>query len=331
MGDNMKKILTGLQPTGALTLGNYIGSIKQMVKYQNDYESFIFIADMHSITMPQDPVYLAKNIKSLLAIYLACGIDKNKNTIFLQSDNIYHANASWIFECLVPYGELSRMTQFKDKKEKNANFSAGLLTYPVLMAADILLYDTDFVPTGQDQKQHVELARNIAERINKKYNKNIFKLPEPLINKNGAKIMDLVDPTKKMSKSSLNPKGVIYLLDDEKEIRKKIMSATTDSESKIKYDVINKPGISNLITIYSSLSDLSIEQVEKKFEDSNYGEFKSNLADLLINTLLPIQKKYYEFLNSKELDNILENGAKKTLEIAKEKYLELKNIVGLHR
>ena len=218
----MKKILTGLQPTGALTLGNYIGAIRQMIKYQDMYDSYIFVADMHAITVPQDPKKLKQNIKSLLAIYLASGIDPNKNTIFLQSDNVYHANISWMLECLTPYGELSRMTQFKDKSRKNGNFSAGLLTYPVLMASDILIYDTDLVPTGQDQKQHVELARNIAERVNKKYNKEIFKMPNPLIPTDGAKIMDLVDPTKKMSKSEENPKGVIYLLDEEKVIRKKI-------------------------------------------------------------------------------------------------------------
>ena len=239
----MKRLLTGLQPSGVLTLGNYIGSIRQVVGYQDNYDSFIFIADMHSITVPQDPKDLSKKIKSLLALYLACGVDPNKNTIFLQSDNVYHANTSWILECLTPYGELSRMTQFKDKKQKNSNFSAGLLTYPVLMAADILLYDTDVVPVGQDQKQHVEITRNIAERVNKKYNKEIFKMPEPLIAKSGAKIMDLVDPTKKMSKSSDNPKGVIYMTDDENQIRKKIMGATTDYVSLIEAYIKNNEGI----------------------------------------------------------------------------------------
>ena len=325
----MEKILTGLQPTGCITLGNYIGAIKQMIKYQEMYDSYIFIADMHAITVPQDPKELSKNIRSLLAIYLACGIDKDKNTIFLQSENVYHANVSWILECLTPYGELSRMTQFKDKSRKNGNFSAGLLTYPVLMASDILIYDTDFVPTGQDQKQHVELARNIAERINKKYNKEIFKMPNPLINKGGAKIMDLVDPTKKMSKSADNPKGIIYLLDEEKAIRKKIMSATTDSEMSIKYDVENKPGISNLISIYSCLTDLSINEIEEKYKDSNYGTFKKDVADIVVSTLLPIQNKYYELLNSKELDKILNDGMVKTTDIAKKKYEELKQLVGL--
>lgn len=326
----MKRILTGLQPSGSITLGNYIGAIKQMVKYQDEYDSFIFIADMHAITVPQDPTSLSNNIKSLVAIYLACGINPDKNTIFIQSENLYHANTSWILECLTPYGELARMTQFKDKSQKSQNFSAGLLTYPILMASDILLYDVDYVPTGQDQKQHVELARNIAQRVNNKYG-NIFKIPEPLIPDEGAKIMDLVDPTKKMSKSSENPKGIIYLLDDDKTIRKKIMSATTDSEMKIRFDQDNKPGISNLINIYTSLSGMSIKEVEDKYCDMNYGTFKKDLAELIVNTLTPIQKRYNELINSKELDQILDNGRDKTLEIAKQKYCELKLKIGLHR
>ena len=327
----MKRVLTGLQPSGALTIGNYIGSIKQMVEYQEKYDSFIFIADMHAITVPQDPITLTNNIRSLVAIYLACGINPDKNTIFIQSENIYHANASWILECLTPYGELTRMTQFKDKSNKNANFNAGLLTYPVLMASDILLYDIDYVPTGQDQKQHVELARNIADRVNKKYKQDIFKLPEPLIPKNGAKIMDLVDPSKKMSKSADNPKGVIYLLDKEEDIRKKIMSATTDSEMNVLYDLENKPGISNLITLYSVLANKNIKEVENEFKDVNYGTFKAAVADVVINTLRPIQKKYYEIINSMELDKILDEGKEKSSKIAKEKYILLKNAVGLRR
>lgn len=332
MIDNKKqRILTGLQPTGAITLGNYIGAISQMVKYQELYDSFIFVADLHAITVHQDPKELSKNIKSLIALYLACGIDPRKNTIFIQSENLYHANTSWILECLTPYGELGRMTQFKDKSRNNQNFSSGLLTYPVLMASDILLYDTDYVPTGQDQKQHVELARNIAERVNNKYKSKIFKIPEPLIPSVGAKIMDLVDPTKKMSKSSPNPKGVIYLLDDEKTIRKKIMSATTDSDMKIIFDLENKPGISNLINIYTSLSRMSTEQVVEKYDGINYGTFKKDVADLVVNTILPIQARYNELLNSDELEQILDYGKDKTSEIAKQKYSLLKKSVGLHR
>lgn len=326
----MKKMLTGLQPTGVITLGNYIGAIKQMVEMQGEYDSYLFIADMHAITIPQDSTELSNNIRSLLALYIACGIDPSKHTIFLQSENVYHANVSWMLECNTYYGELSRMTQFKDKSKKNANFSAGLLTYPVLMAADILIYDVDYVPVGGDQKQHVEIARDIAIRFNKKYG-DTFKIPEPMITKLGTKIMDLQDPTSKMSKSNENQKGVIRLLDDPKVIRKKIMSATTDSESSIHFDMENKPGISNLINIYSSMTGLSIEEVEKKYKDSNYGTFKSELSDIVVDELTKIQNKYYEILNSDMLDKILDDGKKKTSEIAKKKYEIMKEKIGLHR
>ncbi len=326
----MEKILTGLQPTGVITLGNYIGAIKQMIKYQDMYESYIFIADMHSITIPQDPIELSKNIKSLLALYLACGIDPKKNKIFLQSENEYHANISWLLECNTYYGELSRMTQFKDKSKKNANFTSGLLTYPVLMAADILAYDVDYVAVGVDQKQHVELARDIAERFNKKFG-DTFKMPNPLMTKEGTKIMDLVDPTKKMSKSSENQKGVIRLLDDPEIIRKKIMGATTDSDMKICFDVENKPGISNLINIYASLTGKTIKEVEEIFKDKKYGELKSCVADVVIQELSVIQKRYYEIINSGELNKILDDGINFTRNISKNKFELMKNKMGLHR
>lgn len=326
----MKRILTGLQPTGVITLGNYIGAIKQMTKLQEEYDSIIFIADMHAITVHQDKEELPSKIKSLVALYLACGIDPNKNTIFIQSDNIYHANISWLLECNTYYGELSRMTQFKDKSMKNQNFTSGLLTYPVLMAADILTYDADYVPVGIDQKQHVELARDIATRFNKKYD-DTFKIPEPLINNIGTKIMDLQEPTKKMSKSNENQKGVIRLLDDEKTIRKKIMSATTDSDMSVTYDIENKPGISNLINIYASLSNLTIKEVEAKFVGYNYGNFKKEVADLVVTELTKIQEKYNQIINSNELDKILDEGKEKTSKIAFEKYELMKKKIGLGR
>ncbi len=324
----MKRILTGLQPTGEITLGNYIGAIRQVTKYQEEYDSYIFIADLHAITIPKEPEELRNNIKKLLNLYLACGIDPKKNKIFIQSDNEYHCNISWMLECNTYYGELSRMTQFKDKSRKNQSFTSGLLTYPVLMAADILAYDVDYVPVGIDQKQHVELARDLADRFNKKYG-DTFKLPEPLITKEGTKIMDLQDPTKKMSKSSESKKGVIYLLDDLDIIRKKIMSATTDSDNYIKFDVEDKPGISNLINIYASLSGLNIQEVEEKFKDSNYGEFKKEVANLVVEKVSTIQDKYNELLKSNKLEEILNDGIEAVRPMAKKKYEIMKQKLGL--
>lgn len=326
----MKKVLTGLQPTGAITLGNYIGSIMQMVNYQEKYDSYIFIADLHSITVNQDPKELKNNIRSLVALYLACGIDPDKNTIFIQSENVYHTNLSWILECNTYFGELSRMTQFKDKSLKNKNFSAGLFTYPVLMASDILLYDANYIPVGIDQKQHVELARDIAIRFNNKYG-DTFTVPEPLIRKEGTKIMDLSNPLIKMSKSSESKKGVISLLDPLEVIRKKVMSATTDSEMSIKFDMENKPGISNLINIYSSLSGLDYAEIEEKFSGFNYGNFKKEVADLVVEKISIIQKKYYEYLKSDIIDKVLDNGKDKTMEIAKSKFFAVKDKIGIGR
>lgn len=326
----MKKILTGLQPTGVITLGNYVGAIKQMVKYQDDYDSYIFIADLHSITVPQEPNVLKNNIRSLVALYLACGIDANKNTIFIQSENEYHTNISWLLECNTYFGELSRMTQFKDKSSKNVNFSAGLFTYPVLMASDILAYDIDYVPVGIDQKQHVEITRDIAIRFNKKFG-DTFKVPDVMISDSGTKIMDLVTPDKKMSKSSENPKGVIRLLDDLNSVRKKIMSATTDSDCLVKYDPQNKPGISNLINICVSITGSSIQEIEEKFVGKNYGEFKKYVADVVIEEISGIQKRYEEIINSDRLDQILDENIKITREIAKNKFMDMKKKMGLYK
>ena len=326
----MKKMLTGLQPTGVITLGNYIGAIKQMVKYQNEYDSYIFIADLHSLTVAQDPEELRKNIRSLVAIYLACGIDPEKNTIFIQSENEYHTNISWLLECSTYFGEMSRMTQFKDKSSKNANFSVGLFTYPVLMASDILAYDVDYVPVGIDQKQHVEIARDIAIRFNKKYGET-FKVPDVMISDSGTKIMDLVDPLKKMSKSSENQKGVIRLLDDVNVIRKKIMSATTDSDMCVKFDIQNKPGISNLINIYSALTGKKISEIEEEFKDSNYGNFKKCVAEVVVDEVSKIQNKYNEIIDGSYLDEILDRGINVTLGVAKAKYELMKEKMGLGR
>ena len=325
-----KTLLTGLKPTGGLTLGNYIGSIKQMVDNQDKYNSYLFVADLHAITVQNDSNELHNNIRNFIALYLACGIDPNKNTIYLQSDIEYIPAISWLLECNSYYGELSRMIQFKEKSKKNDNFSVGLLTYPVLMATDILVVDSDYVPVGIDQKQHVELTRDIAIRFNKKYGET-FNIPEPIVTKVGTKIMDLVDPSKKMSKTEDNPKGVISLLDDVNVARKKIMSATTDSEMSVKYDPENKPGISNLINIYASLTGDTIEMVEEKFKEANYGTFKKSVADVVCEFLTSLQDRYNTILNSGELDKILVDGADKVREMAKKKYNDMRNKIGLYR
>ncbi len=327
----MKKVsLTGLKPTGSLTLGNYIGSIKQMVDMQDEYKNYLFIADMHAITVPVDREKLHKDIVDFITLYIACGIDPKKNVIYMQSDIEYIPSISWLLECNSYYGELSRMIQFKEKSKQHANFSVGLLTYPVLMATDILVVDADYVPVGIDQKQHVELTRDIALRFNNKYGE-VFKLPQPLGTDTGTKIMDLVDPTKKMSKTEDNPKGVIGLLDDVAVARKKIMSATTDSEMSIRFDPENKPGISNLINIYASLTDMDVASVEEKFKDSNYGNFKKCVADVVCEFLSDIQAKYNALLGSDELDKILKNGAEQVTKLSKEKFELMKKKIGLYR
>lgn len=326
----MKRMLTGLQPSGELTIGSLIGGISQSVEYQNEYESFIFVPDMHAITVPKDPKELHERIRRNVALYIACGIDPKKNTIYIQSENFYHANLAWVLECNTYMGEASRMTQYKEKSQNMKNIPVGLFTYPILMAADILLYDADYVPVGIDQKQHVELARNIAARFNNKYG-DTFKIPEPMISKTNAKIMDLQNPTKKMSKSSTNPKGIIYLLDTEEDIRKKVASATTDSDNQVKYDPENKPGISNLLTIYAYFKKISIEEAEEYFVISSYKDFKTEVADTIIEGLTPIKKRYEELINSKELDKILDEGKEKVMKIAEQKLKEVYKLVGLFR
>ena len=328
------RLISGIQPSGTITLGNYLGAIKNFVKLQDelvDTDILVFIADLHAITVSQDKQALRKNIKSLAAIYLACGLDPNKVHIFIQSEVPAHNQLGWVMECNSYIGELERMTQFKDKKVKQvAGVSAGLLTYPSLMAADILLYDANLVPVGVDQKQHLELTRNLAERFNTKYGET-FIVPEPYIAKTGAKIMSLVDPEKKMSKSDENPKSYISLLDELPVIIKKIKSAVTDSDATIKYDVDNKPGISNLLTIYSCISGLSIEELEAKYANSNYAEFKTDLANVVANEIEPIQKRYNELINSKELDEILDNGRDYANYLANRKLSKVYNKVGLGR
>ncbi len=328
--DIMKTIFSGIQPSGTLTLGNYIGALKQFVEVQNEYNCYFCIVDQHAITVPQDRLQLRKNIKSLAALYIAAGIDPEKATIFIQSEVPAHAQAGWMMQCISYIGELERMTQFKDKSAGKEAVSAGLLTYPPLMVADILLYNTDIVPVGDDQKQHLELTRDLAERFNKKYN-DIFKIPEVRIPKVGARVMSLQDPTKKMSKSDANSKAFISLLDEPKVIEKKIKSAVTDSEGIVKFDVANKPGISNLLSIYSILGGLSIEEIEQKYEGKGYGDFKADLAEVVVNALKPLQDRYYELIDSAELDEILDQGAEKANRQANKMLRKMENAMGLGR
>lgn len=326
----MKTIFSGIQPSGTVTLGNYIGAIKQFVDLQHEYNCYFCIVDQHAITVPQDRLALRKNIKSLAALYIAAGIDPSKATIFIQSEVPAHAQGGWMMQCVSYIGELERMTQFKDKSSGREAVSSGLLTYPPLMASDILLYNTDIVPVGDDQKQHLELTRDLAERFNNKYN-DIFKIPEVRIPKVGARVMSLQEPTKKMSKSDANTKGFISLLDDPKVIEKKIKSAVTDSEGIVKYDLQNKPGVSNLLSIYSILGNMSIAEIEQKYEGKGYGDFKSEMAEVVVNALKPLQDRYYELIDSQELDDILDQGAEKANKEANKMLRKMQNAMGLGR
>ncbi|PKR86758.1 tryptophan--tRNA ligase [Heyndrickxia camelliae] len=326
----MKTIFSGIQPSGTITLGNYIGALKQFVELQEEFNCYFCIVDQHAITVPQDRLQLRKNIKSLAALYLAVGIDPNKVTLFIQSEVPAHAQAGWMLQCVSYIGELERMTQFKDKSSGKEAVSAGLLTYPPLMAADILLYGTDLVPVGEDQKQHLELTRDLAERFNKKYN-DIFTIPEISIPKVGARIMSLQDPSKKMSKSDPNSKAFISLLDDAKTIEKKIKSSVTDSDGIVKYDKEKKPGISNLLSIYSILGGISISDIEEKYVGKGYGDFKADLANVVIEALTPIQEKYHALVDSEELDNILDMGAEKANATATKMLKKMENAMGLGR
>ena len=328
----MGRVFSGVQPTGNIHLGNYLGALKQFVELQDDNECIYCIVDLHAITVEQDPEELKEHILDVAALYLAIGIDPKQSIVFVQSTVPGHTELSWLLTCSSYTGELSRMTQFKDKGKGKESAPTGLFMYPVLMAADILLYDTDIVPVGIDQKQHIELTRDLCNRVNNKYGET-FVLPEGRYIKEGAKIMALDDPTKKMSKSAENELSRISLLDDEAKIKKAIMRATTDSDGTIKFDQENKPGISNLMNIYTAFSDLSIEDIEKKYEGKGYGDFKKDLVEILVNGLAPIKQKFEEIRYSDELIEILKDGANRANAIA-EKVVERtkKNMgVGLPR
>lgn len=330
----MKRLVSGIKPTGQLTLGNYIGAIKQFVALQDeleDTEFFIFIADLHAITTPQNRQELKKNIKSVAALYMACGLDPNKVNLFIQSEVQEHAQLGYVMESTAYIGEMERMTQYKDKKGKQVEgIRTSLLTYPALMAADILIYDADIVPIGDDQKQHLELTRNLAQRFNNMYG-DTFVVPEGFYPKTGARIKSLTEPNKKMDKSADNPKSYILLLDDLNQIKNKIKSAVTDSDGIIKFDLKQKPGISNLLTIYASLTNQSIKDIEKQYKDSNYQTFKADLADIVVDAIRPIQEKYKSIIDSKELDDALDKGRDAASYITRRKLSKVYKRLGLGR
>lgn len=326
-----KTILSGSTVTGDLTLGNYIGAINTWTQLQDEYDCLYFLADLHALTVHQDPEVLRNRTYSFFAQYVALGLDPKKNIIFAQSQVPQHTELSWILTCLTPMGNLNRMTQFKEKAEKHTkNINAGLFTYPVLMAADILMYQADFVPVGDDQKQHLELCRDLVTFFENRYGKGIFKMPEPMIGKTGARIMSLQDPTKKMSKSDENDKNFVSIIDDAKKIEKKIKSAATDSGTEIKFDPENKAGVANLLTIYSVLSGKTIEQLENEYVGKMYGHLKVDLADVVIQKLAPVRAKYDDLMKNRDyLDQLLSEGAVRAAERAEATTKKVYDAVGL--
>jgi tryptophanyl-tRNA synthetase len=322
----MERIFSGVQPSGRIHLGNYV-TMKNFVNHQLDKDCFYCIVDLHAITVEQNPEELRRKSVELAALYIAIGLDPNKVTLFIQSQVSAHAELAWILQCNSYMGELSRMTQFKDKSSKNKSITNGLFGYPILMAADILLYKTDFVPVGSDQKQHLEITRDIAIRFNNKYGET-FVIPKPLIREKGAKVMSLSNPEKKMSKSDDEKFSSITVLDTAKEIRKKIMRSQTDNDMNIKFDEENKKGISNLLTIYSLFTDYSIKDLENKYEGKGYGEFKKDLAEVIVKELEPVKEKYNEILSSGKINEILKKGAKRANEVSKEILDDVKEKVG---
>jgi tryptophanyl-tRNA synthetase len=328
MTSRKPRVFSGIQPSGDLHLGNYLGAINQWVARQDARENVFCIVDLHAITVPQDPKVLKKKTRELAALYLACGIDPQKSIIFVQSHNPDHAGLAWILNCFTGVGQLERMTQYKDKANKNEFISAGLFDYPVLMAADILLYDTREVPVGDDQKQHVELTRDIAQRFNHRYKKEIFTLPQPVLGQLGARIMSLQDPNSKMSKSDPGDNSKINLLDDLDLIATKIKRAVTDSGSEIKI-AKNKPAISNLLQIFSQLSAQPVKILEKQYAGVGYGRFKQDLAEVVVESLRPIQQKFKAVMESGEIEKILTQGTEKARAVSKKKLAEVERVVGL--
>ncbi len=328
--ENKKIIFSGMQPSGIPTLGNYLGAFKNWLDFQDKYNCIYFIADMHAITVRQEPAKLRKNIKELFALYLAIGLDLDKSIIYVQSSVPAHAELSWILNCYTYMGELSRMTQFKDKSQKQGNnIPTGLFTYPVLQASDILLYQTDLVPVGEDQRQHIELVRDIAIRFNNLYG-DIFKIPDMYIGKVGAKVMGLQNPTKKMSKSETdNKNNTIYLLDDLNLISNKIKRSVTDSDNEVRYSE-DKPGIKNLISIYSAITKKSIDEIEKEFMYSGYGNFKSAVAEVCVEEIRPIQQRFNEIIKDKAfLEQSMKEGYEKANNMANKTLFKVKRKIGM--
>ncbi|MBR2001678.1 MAG: tryptophan--tRNA ligase [Firmicutes bacterium] len=324
----MKRVFSGVQPTGNIHIGNYLGALKQFVQLQEENDAIYCIVDMHAITVPQDPKELRQHILDVAALYMAVGVDPKKAIIFVQSDVPGHAELNWILTCNSYTGELSRMTQFKQKSKGRESAPTGLFTYPVLMASDILLYDTDIVPVGNDQKQHIELTRDIALRVNNKFG-DTFVVPEGQFVKSGARVMSLDDPTSKMSKSAENPHSRISLLDEPSKIKKSIMKSTTDSEGVIYFDIENKPGISNLLSIYSAFSGETIEDLVKKYDGQGYGTLKKDLVEVTVNALTPVQERYKEIRYSQELIDVLKDGAERANTIAEKTMKRVKDRFGL--
>jgi tryptophanyl-tRNA synthetase len=323
----MKTVFSGIQPSGNLHIGNYIGAISQWVKIQNEREAIFCIVDLHAITVPQDPNTLKEKVLEVAALYLACGIDPKKAHIFVQSENPNHTSLTWILNTITPFGQLERMTQFKDKSQKH-EVNVGLFDYPVLMAADILLYQADEVPVGEDQKQHVELTRDLAEKFNSKFGE-VFKLPIPVIQKETARIMSLQDPTAKMSKSDTNQLATISLLDTEEQIREKVKKAVTDSGSKISKDE-GSAAISNLLTIYSSFKNQALNESLDELDGKSYSEFKTLLADVLVAKLSEIQKKHQAIRSDEgSLRKVLDEGKEYAISRSSETLAKVKELVGL--
>ena len=330
MADEKKILYSGMQATGKLTLGNYLGALRNWMTLNEEYECFFGVMDLHSITVRQEPAEFRKRARDLFALYIAAGLDPEKNCIYFQSHVSTHAELAWILNCYTYMGELNRMTQFKDKAARHSdNINAGLYTYPVLMAADILLYQADVVPVGKDQLQHLEITRDIAQRFNGIYG-DVFTIPEPYMGKKGAKVMSLQDPSKKMSKSDENANGSIFLMDDADTIRRKFKRAVTDSDAEVRYDAENKPGISNLMDIYSAVTGKNNDEIENEFAGKGYGDFKMAVGDAVADLLTPLQNRFEELRNDKEyLDRLIKANDEKAYYFSQKTLRKVKKKVGL--